>query len=637
MEVFKRVLGYLKSVKTLIVAALICSILFAFFNLVAIWLSATFIESIFSPSATAVEESGNKISKESGEQTDIENLQSIESIKEKFNLNKYIKRSTRKLISRDSKLKSLKIVCVLIFAAFLLKNLFDYLKNIFIVRLNYRIVNLLRNNLYEHLQKLSLSFYDRFKSGEISSIAINDIRVLSNVMIKGLGKFIVSPIQIFLFGVALLIISWKLTLLVLIIAPVMAFLISEIGKSIKRKSHRTYKQTAVFISILQETVSVLRIVKAFATEKFEIDRFKKATKKYYRLIVRQKSLEKLTSPLNETLGVTTAIILLFYGGSQVLLGKGLSPEDFIRFIVILFSLFQPLKALTGVFSNFQSGLAAAERIFNIIDMKPEIYDAPDAGVIKSFNNSIELDHVWFSYNNDNYVLKDINLTIKKGEIVAFVGLSGAGKSTLVDLIPRFYDVSKGKITIDSVDIRKIQNKSLKKLFGMVSQEPILFNNTIKYNISYGSDTVSEEDIINAAKVANAHDFILQMENGYNTIVGDRGVLLSGGQKQRVAIARAVVMNPPILILDEATSSLDTESERLVQEAIDNLMKNRTTLVIAHRLSTIMHADKIVVLHDGKIIDSGPHNELVKSCKIYKRLYKMQFNDIDVDIMNNNKK
>ncbi len=632
MEVFKRVLVYFKSVKVFIVGALICSILFAFFNLVTIWLSATFVENIFSKQETTVEKQKVDADKVDTSKIDTEKIKKIDLLKENFNLNKSIKRTTRKIIERDSKIDTLKIVCIFIFCAFLLKNIFFYLKNIFIVRLNYRIVNSLRNNLYEHLQKLSLSFYDRFKAGEISSIAINDIRVLSHVMIKGLGDLIVSPIQIFLFGIALFIISWKLTLFVLIILPVMALLISEIGKSIKRKSHRTYKQTAVFISILQETVSVLRIVKAFATEKFEIKRFKEATKKYYRLIVRQKSLQKLTSPLNEILGVTTAIALLLYGGSQVLLGRGLAPEDFIRFIVILFSSFQPLKKLTVVFSDFQSGLAAAERIFRIIDIKPEIYNAPDAGMLHSFNHSIEIDHVWFSYNDESYVLKDIDLTIKKGEIVAFVGLSGAGKSTLVDLIPRFYDVSKGKITIDSIDIRKIKNIPLKKLFGMVAQEPILFNNTIRYNISYGSNNVQEKEIINAAKVANAHDFIIEMKKGYDTIVGDRGVMLSGGQKQRVAIARAVVMNPPILILDEATSSLDTESERLVQGAIDNLMKKRTTLVIAHRFSTIIHADKIVVLHNGEVVDFGPHKELLKRCEIYQKLYKMQFNDGDIDFI-----
>lgn len=632
MELLRRILNYLKPFKNLIVGAILASILFAFFNGITVWMSATFIRTLFTqnskPDIVQVEknaETNIRIDKnnESG-------IEKLESLKEEFNLNKYLKEETRNLVERDSKVDTLKMVCLVIFVAFFLKNLFEYLKSILIVRLNYKTVNLVRNTLYRHLQSLSLSFYDRFKSGKIISIAINDVKVLSTVLVKGLGKLIVAPIQISVLIIVLLIISWKLTLLVFFVVPLMALLVSEIGKSIKRKSHRTYKQTAVFISILQETLSVLRIVKAFATEKLEINKFQEATKKYFKLIVRQRYLQRLTSPLNEILGVSTAIMLLLYGGTQVLQGKGMSPEDFVRYILFLFSAFQPMKSLTGVFSSFQSGFAAAERIFSIIDIPPEIQDVPNPLYVNKLSDSIKIENVWFSYGDDPYVLKDINLDIYKGEIVAFVGISGAGKSTLVDLIPRFYDVTKGKILIDSTDIRQIRNYDLKKLFGIVAQEPILFNDTIKYNISYGSEGTVEKDIIKAAVIANAHNFITEMEDGYNTIVGDRGVMLSGGQRQRIAIARAVLMNPPILILDEATSSLDSESERLVQDAIDNLKKNRTTLVIAHRLSTIMHADKIVVLDKGRIVDKGTHKELLKKCKIYKKLYNMQFHNIGPD-------
>jgi len=619
MKVLKRIFRFILPYWKHMVIAIFASFIFAFLNGFTMWMSATFIETIFSPA-----EQSEQISEPFSEN---ESNHVIENIQENFSLNNWLKDKTRSLIERNTRMDTLKMVCLIVFLAFLLKNIFGYTRRILITRVNYLTVNNIRNSLYGHLQKLSLSYYEQRKGGQITSILVNDVSVLSTTLSNNFGKLIVTPMQILLLIAILFIINWKLTLLVFIIVPVMGIVITKIGQSIRRKSRRTYRQTAVFISILQETISALRIVKAFAMEREEIKKFKEATYKFYHLIVRQKSLQLLANPVNEMLAVMAIIVLLWYGGSQVLHGGSLTPEDFVRFMIVLFSAFQPLRELTGVNTQLQAGLAAAERIFSIMDTIPEIKDHPETVNISEFKNEIEFKDVWFRYQEDSpYVLKNINLNIKRGEVVAFVGQSGAGKSTLVDMVPRFYEVTKGKILIDGQDIRRIENESLKQIFGIVTQETILFNDTLEYNIAYGSSTHDELAIHQAANVANAHDFILELEEGYHAVVGDRGVKLSGGQRQRIAIARAILRNPPILILDEATSSLDTESEKAVQEAINNLMKNRTVLVIAHRLSTVIHADKIVIIDKGEIADIGPHRKLLKISSLYRRLYKMQFKD-----------
>ncbi len=615
MQLVKRILGFVKPYRKMIFASILASMIYAMFNSLTIWMSATFINTLFtsqSPQPVVTAPAQDEIT---ANVTD-----------KHFSINDYMKEGTRSLVEGASKIDTLHRVCVIVFIAFVLKNLFGYIKGILISRVNYRTVNHIRNTLYAHLQKLSLGYYHKTKAGEITSIVINDVSQLTASLSGSIEKLIMTPIEILILVSILLIINWKLTLLVLILSPVMATVLVMVGQSIRRKSLRTFKQAAVFVAILQETVMALRIVKAFAMEKTEIRKFKDATDKFYRLALHQRSLQLLGSPINEVLATTAAVLLLWIGGSQVISGSGLSPEDFIRFIIVLFSTFQPIKELTTVNNFIQPGFAAAERLFGILDIEPQIQDHTDAVDVTDFRNFIEYKSVWFRYEDHADVLKDINLKIARGEVVAFVGQSGAGKSTLVDLVPRFYDATKGSITIDGVDIRHITNTSLKGLFGIVSQETILFNDTVRNNIAYGAGIVDDAAIEKAAHVANAHDFILNLENGYNTEVGDRGIKLSGGQCQRIAIARAILRNPPILILDEATSSLDTESERLVQDAIDHLMENRTVLVIAHRLSTVIHADKIVVLHRGRIVDTGSHRQLLKKCPIYRHLYEIQFQD-----------
>lgn len=377
--------------------------------------------------------------------------------------------------------------------------------------------------------------------------------------------------------------------------------------------------------MIAETIGSMRIVKAFATKGFEINRFAKETQKYYKLMIRRDRLRFVSSPVSETFGATIAALLLWVGARDVLVIESISSEDFLRFILLLFSLFQPLKNLTNVVNELQNGLASADRVFAIMDIKSDIQDVDNAFKVKDLNSSLSFNDVSFTYGNkDEKVLNNINFKINKGEIFALVGPSGAGKSTLVDLIPRFYDTMSGSIKIDGKDIKDLELKSLRSIMGIVTQETFLFDDTVKANISYGVENISDDEIKDASKAANAHEFIRKLPDGYNTIIGERGVSLSGGQKQRIAIARAIVKNPPILILDEATSSLDSESEKHVQSAIENLMSERTVFVIAHRLSTVHNANRILVLENGQIVQEGKHDDLINVDGLYKQLHKMQF-------------
>jgi subfamily B ATP-binding cassette protein MsbA len=402
-------------------------------------------------------------------------------------------------------------------------------------------------------------------------------------------------------------------------------IIFGIARSIRRRAARTQEQLAGITSVIAETLGSIRIVKAFAMKAYEVKRFSSETQKYYKLMLRKDILRLVSSPVSEIVGASIAALLLWVGARDVLLAQSITSEDFIRFILLLFSLFGPMKNLSNVFNELQNGLASADRVFSILDVKSDITNAPSALHIDSLKKDIVFKDVSFHYGNkDEEVLSNINLSIKSGEIIALVGPSGGGKSTLVDLMPRFYDTIKGSISIDNNNIKDIDITSLRSLMGIVTQETFLFNDTVKANISYGVESIGYDTIKAAAVAANAHDFIEKLPDGYDTVIGERGVSLSGGQRQRVAIARALVKNPPILILDEATSSLDTESEKKVQQAIEKLMRNRTVIVIAHRLSTVHNADKIIVLDKGKIVDQGSHQELINRDGIYKQLYNMQF-------------
>ncbi len=539
-------------------------------------------------------------------------------------LNEKLKFWTNGLILRETPKETLKVLCLTILVVFLTKNVFLYLKNISMTVIQYYLITEMRNRLYKHFNSLSLSYFNQNKSGELTSIVINDVANLRRALGTSFHQLLVEPINLLAFILLLFIISWKLALLSLIILPVAGFTIITIGRSIRRKSKRTAAMIAGITNIITETLSSIRVVKAFAMEEYEVQRFFKETRQYFKLILRRAKLRLLASPITETLGVMIGILLLWVGGIEVLSDKGLTPEDFLRFILLLFAMMDPLRKLSKVNVELQAGAASAERIFSILDTPPNIINKQNAIKIDTFDEMIQFHNVNFKYESNDIVLHDISFEIKKGSIVALVGTSGAGKSTLADLIPRFYDVNNGSISIDEQNIQNITLKSLRSMMGIVTQETILFNDSIRANIAYGQQIINDELVLAAAKAANALEFINDLPKGFETVIGEKGVKLSGGQRQRLAIARAIMKNPPILILDEATSALDTESERLVQQALETLMADRTVLVIAHRLSTVTNADKIIVLEKGRIKEMGTHDELMEKAGLYSNLYNIQF-------------
>ena len=542
-----------------------------------------------------------------------------------LSLNEKLKFWSNGFILRDTAQDTLKVLCLTIMVVFLAKNVFLYLKNISMTLVQYHLITEMRNRLYKHFNSQSLSYFHQKKSGELTSIIINDVANLRRALGTSFHQLLVEPINLLAFTVLLFIINWKLALISIVIVPVSGITIMTIGRSIRRKSRRTAAMIAGITNIITETFSSIRVVKAFAMEGYEVQRFFKETHKYFKLILRRAKLRLLASPITETLGVMMGVLLLWMGGMEVLSGKGLTPEDFLRFILLLFAMMDPLRKLSNVNVELQAGAASAERIFAILETPPTIVDKFDAVIIDTFEDKIQINDVSFKYESDDTVLKNISFEIKKGSAVALVGSSGAGKSTLADLIPRFYDVNQGAIEIDGQDIRHVTLNSLRRLMGIVTQETILFNDTVKANIAYGQKDVDDEQVIAAAKAANALEFIEELPKGLDTVIGEKGVKLSGGQRQRLAIARAIMKNPPILILDEATSALDTESERLVQEALETLMTDRTVLVIAHRLSTVTNADKIIVMEKGLIKEMGTHDELIQKNGLYSNLYNIQFN------------
>ena len=542
-----------------------------------------------------------------------------------LSLNEKLKFWSNGFILRDTAQDTLKVLCLTIMVVFLAKNVFLYLKNISMTLVQYHLITEMRNRLYKHFNSQSLSYFHQKKSGELTSIIINDVANLRRALGTSFHQLLVEPINLLAFTVLLFIINWKLALISIVIVPISGITIMTIGRSIRRKSRRTAAMIAGITNIITETFSSIRVVKAFAMEGYEVQRFFKETHKYFKLILRRAKLRLLASPITETLGVMMGVLLLWVGGMEVLSGKGLTPEDFLRFILLLFAMMDPLRKLSNVNVELQAGAASAERIFAILETPPTIVDKFDAVIIDTFEDKIQINDVSFKYESDDTVLKNISFEIKKGSAVALVGSSGAGKSTLADLIPRFYDVNQGAIEIDGQDIRHVTLNSLRRLMGIVTQETILFNDTVKANIAYGQKDVDDEQVIAAAKAANALEFIEELPKGLDTVIGEKGVKLSGGQRQRLAIARAIMKNPPILILDEATSALDTESERLVQEALETLMTDRTVLVIAHRLSTVTNADKIIVMEKGLIKEMGTHDELIQKNGLYSNLYNVQFN------------
>ena len=600
-RLFKMVISYWP----LLIVSTISAFIYVAFNGLSVWLTASLFNNILTDFEDLI--------------INHDNLSNT-----KVSINDQLKYWTNELILRDSALESLKVLCYTIIGSFLFKNIFLYIKNIALTYIQFNLITRLRVRLYAHLQKMSLSYFDKSQSGALSSIVLNDVSNMRVAFGASFHKLFVEPINIILFVALLLIINLKLALISIIIVPLSGAIVILIGRSIRRKSKRTAEKIARIMSIMAENLNSIRVVKSFSMESFETDRFTSEQERYYQLIFRRAKLRLISSPIIEMIGAFIGVCLLWIGGHDVLVAQNMNSEDFIRFILILFSVLGPIRNLSNVSVELQKGFASADRVFEVLDTPESIKSKPNATTISELNDQISFNNVSFNYDGTDSVLKDISFNMKKGTVTALVGSSGAGKSTIADLIPRFYDVVDGSVTMDGVDIKDIEINSLRRLMGIVSQETILFNDTIGSNIKYGLQGVSDKRLEVAAKNANALDFIKEQPEGFETMIGEKGVRLSGGQRQRIAIARGILKNPPILILDEATSSLDTESEHLVQTAIDNLMADRTVLVIAHRLTTVENADSILVMDSGQIVASGTHQELLSQEGIYTRLYNKQF-------------
>lgn len=618
MNTYYRLLRYSVRYWKYLALSIFCTIVFALLNGASVYLSIPLLDTLFNTSVvSSVAPTGSGAEVSSSILPDF--LISIKnSISQGFN----------DFIFAGDKTEALFRICMVIFAAFILKNIAGYFQAYFLNFVEQGIVRDLRDDAYEQLHRLPISYFKSERVGNLISIIVNDVTAVQNSVSATFLNLIREPLSIIVFlGIAISI-SWELTLISLVTLPFSAGIISFIGIKLRKYSAKIQEKIADITSVIQETISGVKIVKAFGTENYENHKFRKETEGYFRMVLRITRIRNLSAPITETLSVMVGVIIIYYGGTLVLSNNEIKASEFLGFLFAIFQLLPPIKELSGVNNRIQESSAAGDRIFDIIDTQPDIVNKDGAEEVKEFKSELAFQNVSFAYPDEpnEMVLDNINFFINKGEVVALVGPSGGGKSTLVDLIPRFYDVTGGSIKFDGKDLRDLKIEDLRKFIGIVTQETILFNDSIKNNICYGSTDFSEEDVFEAAKIANAHKFISEMPNGYDTEIGERGVKLSGGQRQRLAIARALLKNPDIMIFDEATSALDNESEKLVQEALDRLMKSRTVVVIAHRLSTIKNADKILVLQNGQIIQSGNHDRLLEQGGLYKKLYDMQFRD-----------
>jgi subfamily B ATP-binding cassette protein MsbA len=527
------------------------------------------------------------------------------------------------IIESGEKIDALLFICGLILITFFFRNLFRYLALYFLTPIRNGVVHDLRSTLHEKVISLPLGFFTEKKRGDITSRMTTDLVEIEWSIMSSLEMIFRDPLQIIIYLITLMVISPTLTLFVIILFPITGFLIAKVGKSLKKSSEKSQEKMGDILSVLDENIGGLRVVKLFNAEKDVHQKFDRESKKYQSLMTSLLRKKDLSSPMSEFLSTIVMVVVMWFGGKLVLGGSShLSPEAFIGYILIFSQIIPPAKSFTTAYYRLQKGSAAAARVYELMDTKNTIIDSENPKSVSKINESLELKNVSFRYENTD-VLSNISFTIEKGKTIALVGKSGSGKSTIADLCARFYDINEGEICVDGVNIKIIKLSDLRHLMGVVSQESILFNDSIYNNIKMGNPSANKEEIIEAAKIANAYDFIMQTENTFETNIGEKGDKLSGGQKQRISIARAILKNPDLLILDEATSSLDTESEKLVQDALKKLMKERTTLVIAHRLSTIKDADEIIVLSKGEIVERGNHTDLVEKNGVYKTLINLQ--------------
>jgi subfamily B ATP-binding cassette protein MsbA len=605
MKSLKTIFKYISKYPSLVTAYFSFNILAAAFGVVSLGMLSPFLMLIFKQGDTF------KVDADKGSV-----LNPVNMLKEKL---------SALVQTPEGATKALLILCSIIFIAIVLKNIFAYLSMYFLNPIRNKILNDMRRSMYQKILQLPVGYFSEQRKGDVMSKLSNDLADVEGSTISVMESLFREPIVVIISLVYLLVLSPQLTMFLLVFLPIAGFILGRIGRTLKKQNAMVLQQFGAIFSTIEETLGGIRIIKAFNAEKKIERKFNAENDGLLQLKNKANRRRDLASPVSETMGVTAVLCILYYGGRLVLENNSafaLNAGDFIAYIAIFSQLIQPLKALSNASYNIQKGSASIERIETLINEKVEIEELPGAKVLENFTDSIELRNVSFGYQ-DQPILSNINLLIKKGQTIALVGSSGAGKSTLADLIPRFIDASSGEVLIDGVNIKEYTLHSIRNQMGIVTQEAILFNDTIANNIALGVDAAEDSAIEMAATIANAHSFIQKKEEGYLSNVGDRGMKLSGGERQRLTIARAVLKNPPILILDEATSSLDTESERLVQDAINNLMSNRTSIVIAHRLSTIRHADEIIVLQKGSIVERGTHDELIVQQGFYKRLVDLQ--------------
>jgi len=602
---YLRILKLVRPYWAYITAGMGFSVVNVIFHSLTLWLSASFITTIFSSPEEVVSSP-------------------IDQMAQGADLNERLKQFTSEYFFSGSQLDALATLGVVILVSYLIKSIAYYGNALFTGYVQAKVVQDLRARLYQHFLAQPLSFFQSRRSGDLISLVMNDVLKVNQALATTFHPLVIEPLYLVTYMSLLFIINWKLTLISILVIPLTSLFIFVISKSIRRKVIRVQTQLGEITSRFSELILGIRIIKAFVNEDKEKNRFGGEAQKLYRLMFRQIKLQSLSLPVTEMLGVSMAVLLLWLGGVQVLEYHTISSSDFLRFIVILFATYQPIRNLAKVNINIQNGVAAGERVFALLDIEPAIKDESDSSELGEFGKEIRFDAVTFGYESSEiHAVKNLDTVIKKGEVVALVGPSGAGKTTVVDLIPRFHDITSGTISIDGHNIRKLTRASIRKQIGIVSQETILFNDTVFNNINYGMDC-TQEQVEEAARGANAHEFILGLEDQYSTMLGEHGTRLSGGQRQRIAIARALLKDPAILILDEATSALDTESEKAVQSAIERLMKGRTVIVIAHRLSTILNADKILVMDKGEIVEQGDHASLSTAGGLYEKLYRLQF-------------
>jgi len=602
MKTYFRLLSFAKPIEKFAIPYLFATLLAIFFNTFNFTLLSPLLETLFSNGKPAT-----GIMKVAGTFDFIARFQNYISY----------------TIATVGKLGALKIVCAVILASVLLSNFFRYLSQRFMEDLRVHTLLNMRKTVFSNVMDLHLGFFNNERKGDIISKVSSDVQVVQFTVTNTLQVVFKEPVQLIFYVFVLFSISAKLTFFSLLVIPVSGFIISKIVKRLKKQATAAHESFAKMLGFLDEALSGIKIIKAFNSTARIKDKFDRENRYYSHLNRKMARRQQLASPVSQAMGIFVVVLIVWYGGGLVISGsKEFSAANFIMYIAIFSQVMQPVKALSDSFSGIHSGIAAGERVLALIDTKVEMVDKPDAIVLKEFNQSLIFEDVSFSYG-EKQVLSHLNLTIPKGKTIALVGPSGGGKSTLMDLIPRFHDPKSGTIKIDGLDYKDLAVDSIRDKMGTVNQDSFLFNDTIFNNIAFAKPDASEEEVVAAAKIANAHEFILQTDHGYQTFVGDRGNRLSGGQRQRVCIARAVLANPPIMLLDEATSALDTESEKLVQDALNKLMQNRTSIVIAHRLSTIQHADTIVVIEKGEIAETGSHNELMNKNGLYRRLIDMQ--------------